>query len=227
MLSPRDSREVRRQLHVDDWRHHTTPQQHMLRVGITDRCNLRCAYCMPSTGVPQIGREQLPDLEELADLVAWVDRHCPLEKIKITGGEPLVRGGIVDFIRRVAQLPRHPEISMTTNATLLADRADDLRLAGLARVNVSLDTLDPQRYRQLTRGGRVQHVVNGLSAARDAGLFSDQDQRRTTSQQLAAGRARAARLRLRTGIRVALPRNSCEPEPSAHGANASSSPPTR
>lgn len=169
MPSPRDSLEVRRTLTAGNRWYNTTRQRHVLRVGITDRCNLRCAYCMPSTGIRQIGRDQLPDLEELAELVAWLDRHCPLEKIKITGGEPLVRSGIADFVRRVAQLPRRPEISMTTNATLLADRAHDLRSAGLTRVNVSLDTLDPRRYRQLTRGGRVEQVLNGLSAARDAG----------------------------------------------------------
>ncbi len=165
-----DSWTVRDQLSTHQSRHDTARPRYVLRVGITDRCNLRCAYCMPSTGLPRIARDRLPDLGELADLVAWIDRGFPLERIKVTGGEPLVRTGIVDFVHRVAEMQRLPEVSMTTNGTLLANLAEELRLAGLTRVNVSLDTLDPERYRQLTRGGSLERVLEGLSAARDAGL---------------------------------------------------------
>jgi cyclic pyranopterin phosphate synthase len=170
MQRPTDSQTVHEQPDARQMRHNSSEQRYVLRVGITDRCNLRCAYCMPSTGLPRVGRDRLPDLGELADLVAWIDRTFPVEHIKVTGGEPLVRTGVVDFVRRVAEMPRRPEISMTTNGTLLADLAEELRLAGLTRVNVSLDTLDQERYRRLTRGGRLEQVLDGLSAARDAGF---------------------------------------------------------
>lgn len=170
MPGTRDSRTVREQLDPRHIRHQPRRPRHVLRVSVTDRCNLRCAYCVPATGLTPIGRGRLPDLGELADLVAWLDQGHPIDKVKVTGGEPLVRAGVEDFVRRLAELPRRPEVSMTTNGTLLAKMAGRLQLAGLTRVNVSLDTLDEDRYRQLTRGGQLEQVVEGLSVARDAGL---------------------------------------------------------
>lgn len=141
-----------------------------LRVSVTDRCNLRCAYCMPEEGVPLLPRSEIPPLAELASAVAWLVARYGVDRIKVTGGEPLVRGGVPEFISRVAAIPGVREISMTTNGTRLPSFAVELAKAGLARVNVSLDTLDPTRFRELTRGGRVEEVLAGIDAALEAGL---------------------------------------------------------
>lgn len=141
-----------------------------LRVSVTDRCNLRCAYCMPEEGVPLVPRGEIPSLTEMASAVAWLVGNYGVDRVKVTGGEPLVRGGVPEFVAKVASIPGVTEISMTTNGTRLAGVAADLAKAGLARVNVSLDTLDPVRFRELTRGGRVEEVLAGLEAALEAGL---------------------------------------------------------
>ncbi len=142
----------------------------VLRVSLTDRCNLRCRYCMPAQGVQVVPPGQLPSLEELAEAVAFTVRHLNVRRVKLTGGEPLVRRGAAEFVRRVAALSGVQEVSMTTNGTLLCSLAAALKAAGLARVNVSLDTLNPDRFRQLTRGGEVQAVLAGIQAAQAAGL---------------------------------------------------------
>ena len=141
-----------------------------LRVSVTDRCNLRCAYCMPEEGVRLLPRGEIPTLTELASAVAWLAPRFGVDRVKVTGGEPLVRGGVPAFVGKVAAIPGVREISMTTNGTRLADAAADLAKAGLARVNVSIDTLDPGRFRELTRGGRVGEVLEGIDAALAAGL---------------------------------------------------------
>lgn len=141
-----------------------------LRVSVTDRCNLRCAYCMPEEGIQLLPRSEIPPLTELASAVAWLVARYGVDRVKVTGGEPLVRGGVPAFLERVAAIPGVREISMTTNGTRLAAAAADLAKAGLARVNVSLDTLDPGRFRELTRGGRVEEVLEGIDAALAAGL---------------------------------------------------------
>lgn len=141
-----------------------------LRVSVTDRCNLRCAYCMPEEGVPLVPRSEIPPLSELAAAVAWLVARYGIDRVKVTGGEPLVRGGVPAFVEMVAAIPGVSEVSMTTNGTRLAAAAADLAKAGLARVNVSLDTLDPARFRTLTRGGRVEEVLEGVDAAFAAGL---------------------------------------------------------
>ena len=141
-----------------------------LRVSVTDRCNLRCAYCMPEAGVPLLPRGEIPSLPELASAVAWLASRYGVDRIKVTGGEPLVRGGVPAFVAKVAAIPGVREVSMTTNGTRLAPAARELAAAGLARVNVSLDTLDPARFRELTRGGRVEEVLEGIDAALEAGL---------------------------------------------------------
>lgn len=141
-----------------------------LRVAVTDRCNLRCAYCMPAAGTPLAPRSELLTVEELADVVGWLHGLWPFGRIKLTGGEPLVRTGIELLVRRFAELPGRPELSLTTNGTRLASHAEALAASGLARVNVSLDTLDPGRYRELTRGGNLGRVLASLEAASDAGL---------------------------------------------------------
>lgn len=141
-----------------------------LRVSVTDRCNLRCAYCMPEEGVALVPRGEIPTLTELATAVAWLVPRHGIDRVKVTGGEPLVRGGVPAFVAKVAAIPGVREVSMTTNGTRLAATAADLAAAGLSRVNVSLDTLDPDRFRELTRGGRVEEVLEGIDAARAAGL---------------------------------------------------------
>lgn len=143
---------------------------YLLRISLTDRCNLRCRYCMPESGVPVAPREDLPTLEELEDLVGWLASVLPIGRVKLTGGEPLARGGVVRLARALKGVVGIRELSMTTNGTLLAPVACCLAAAGLDRVSLSLDTLDPGRYRTLTRGGELSAALAGLAAAREAGL---------------------------------------------------------
>ncbi len=140
-----------------------------LRLSVTDRCNLRCLYCMPDEGIESIGHQRILSYEEMTRVAAAAVR-LGVRKIRVTGGEPLVRRGLVDFIRALAELPGSPEIALTTNGLLLAEYADPLKEAGLARVNVSLDTLSEERFSRLTRRGGLQQVLDGLDAAMQAGL---------------------------------------------------------
>lgn len=147
-----------------------TSSESALRLSITDRCNLRCRYCMPANGVPVRRHGEILHLEELADLVRWLAPHVGLKKIKLTGGEPLVRKNAETLVKELVMIPGVAEVSATTNGTLLPAMAVRLAEAGLARVNVSLDTLDPARFAVLTRGGRLADALAGLDAALAAGL---------------------------------------------------------
>jgi cyclic pyranopterin phosphate synthase len=140
-----------------------------LRISVTDRCNLRCVYCMPEEGVVPLRHEDILSYEEMAELVR-VGVRMGLQKIRVTGGEPLVRAGIVDFIRMLSEIDGIRDISMTTNGILLEQFAKPLKEAGLQRINISLDTMDPERYRVITRRGELSSVLNGITAARRAGL---------------------------------------------------------
>ncbi len=140
-----------------------------LRLSVTDRCNLRCLYCMPDEGVESLGHNRILSYEEMQRLAAAAIR-LGVRKIRVTGGEPLVRRGLVGFVRALAQLPGGPEIVMTTNGLLLAEFAEQLKAAGLSRVNVSLDTLQEDRFARLTRRGGLDQVFKGLDAAQKAGL---------------------------------------------------------
>lgn len=140
-----------------------------LRLSVTDRCNCRCAYCMPESGVPMLGHADILSFEELA-AVARAAAELGVRKVRLTGGEPLARRGVVDLVRMVAAVPGVDEVAMTTNATLLAPVAGALREAGLSRLNVSLDTLRPDRYAKITRCGRLEDALAGLAAAREAGF---------------------------------------------------------
>lgn len=142
----------------------------VLRLSVTDRCNLRCHYCMPAGGVPKIPHSDLPTLEELSTIVGWLAAEVGVARVKLTGGEPLAREGIETLVDLLASIPCVDEISMTTNGTLLAAHARALRRAGLRRVNISLDTLDEERFALLTRGGRLRDTLAGLEAALDAEL---------------------------------------------------------
>lgn len=142
----------------------------LLRLSVTDRCNLRCRYCMPASGPRVVPRQALASLEELAAATEWLARYLPVERVKLTGGEPLVRSGVVDLVRKLRTIPTVREISATTNGTLLARLAAPLAEAGLDRVNVSLDTLDEDRFTTLSRGGRLSETLDGIDAACAAGL---------------------------------------------------------
>ena len=137
-----------------------------LRLSVTDLCNLRCVYCMPAQGVEKRRHEDILSIEELEEIALAAGR-CGIRKIRLTGGEPLVRRGIVDICARTAAAPGVEEVCMTTNGLLLPGLAADLRRAGLRRVNISLDTLSPERYRQVTRIGELEAALAGLRAALD------------------------------------------------------------
>jgi cyclic pyranopterin phosphate synthase len=140
-----------------------------LRISLTDRCNFRCVYCMPAVGMKFQPREELLSDEELLRIV----RLCAelgFTKLRLTGGEPTVRPHITELVREMKSFPNIEEISMTTNGLLLARLASDLRDSGLDRVNVSIDTLDPDRFKLMTRGGRLDLVWQGIEAAEAAGL---------------------------------------------------------
>ncbi len=141
-----------------------------LRISVTDRCNLRCTYCMPETGVELVDKRDILSLEEIVEVVRTGASKFGIRKIRFTGGEPLVRKGIVELVEQVSSLEGIEETAMTTNGILLADYATALKKAGLKRVNISLDTLSPVKFRAITRGGDVEKVKEGIKAARSAGL---------------------------------------------------------
>ena len=140
-----------------------------LRVSVTDRCNLRCVYCMPETGVVLKRHKDILSFEEIAEIVG-VATTLGITKVRITGGEPLVRRGIVGLVGMLRKYKNLREIAMTTNATLLSPIAGDLKDAGLDRINISLDTLDADKYAHITRGARIADPLAGIDAALDAGL---------------------------------------------------------
>lgn len=139
-----------------------------LRVSLTDRCNLRCVYCMPEEMVFKPREELLTD-EEILTLVR-IASELGVRKVRLTGGEPTVRPGLVELVRRMAAIPGIRDLAMTTNGVLLERLAAPLAQAGLRRVNVSLDTLDPEKFKRITRWGALDSVLRGLEAAEDAGL---------------------------------------------------------
>lgn len=140
-----------------------------LRVSVTDRCNLRCAYCMPEEGVPLLRHEDILTYEEIREVVAAAAR-LGVTKVRLTGGEPLARKGLPELVGMLSVLPGIARLAMTTNGTMLAPVAGELRARGLSSVNISLDTLDAARYATLTRGGRLSDALAGIDAALDAGL---------------------------------------------------------
>jgi len=141
-----------------------------LRVSLTDRCNLRCRYCMPAEGLAWLPDESLLTPEELARLLSLAVTRLGIRSIRFTGGEPLLYRGLENVISVAAGLRPRPEIALTTNGVGLAARAHMLAAAGLDRVNVSLDTVDAQRFAAITRRDRLAAVIEGLAAAAEAGL---------------------------------------------------------
>lgn len=140
-----------------------------LRISVTDRCNLRCIYCMPAAGIPLYNRKEILTYEEIARL-ARLATSLGITKIRLTGGEPLTRQGLVDLVRMLALLPSLDDLSLTTNGTLLAGAAAALAEAGLRRVNISLDTMRSDRFSTLTRGGELKQVLAGIKRAEEVGL---------------------------------------------------------
>jgi cyclic pyranopterin phosphate synthase len=141
-----------------------------LRVSLTDRCNLRCTYCMPADGLDWLPRPDVLTDAELSRLLRIAITELGVTNVRFTGGEPLLRRGLEDIVAATAALAPRPRISMTTNGIGLARRAAALAAAGLDRVNVSLDTLRPERFTEITRRDRLSDVLAGLAAAHDAGL---------------------------------------------------------
>ncbi|WP_430498965.1 GTP 3',8-cyclase MoaA [Micromonospora trifolii] len=141
-----------------------------LRVSLTDKCNLRCTYCMPAEGLPWLAGPELLTDEEIVRLVRVAVELLGVTEVRFTGGEPLIRAGLVDIVTAVAALEPRPRVSLTTNGIGLDRLAPALRAAGLDRVNVSLDTLDPDRFTKLTRRPRLDAVLAGLAGAAAAGL---------------------------------------------------------
>jgi len=156
-------------IHLVNASQHAQGRVDYLRLSITDRCNLRCTYCMPSEGVKARGHGEILSYEELAAF-ARVAAGLGITKVRITGGEPLVRHGCADFVGMLSRTSGIQDISLTTNGALLPRFAADLRAAGLKRVNISLDSLDPARFARITRGGRLEETLAGIEAAFAAGF---------------------------------------------------------
>ena len=140
-----------------------------LRISLTDLCNLRCVYCMPAEGVGKLRHGQILSIEEICE-IAEAAVALGIRKIRLTGGEPLVRRGVVELVRMLKALPGLDELALTTNGLLLPELAGPLKEAGLDRVNISLDTLDADKYRRLTRIGSLDQALAGIRAAQEAGL---------------------------------------------------------
>lgn len=141
-----------------------------LRISVTDRCNLRCIYCMPEEGIKLFSHGEILTFDEIAGFTRIAVSNG-VKKVRITGGEPLARRGITTLVGMIAEIDGIEDLSMTTNGTLLSKFAMPLREAGLQRVNISLDTVDPVRFREITRIGDLNDVLAGIDAARNAGLL--------------------------------------------------------
>lgn len=140
-----------------------------LRVSITDRCNLRCRYCMPEEGVDKLEHRTILSLEEMARLVG-VAVKAGIRKVRLTGGEPLVRRNVVQLVKYIGSLPEIDDLAVTTNGVLYGPMAEDLRQAGLNRINFSLDSLNPERFDFMTRGGDLSVVKDSIFKALELGM---------------------------------------------------------
>ena len=140
-----------------------------LRLSVTDRCNMRCSYCMPAAGVEKLSHSQVLSYEDLLRVSAEAVA-AGIEKIRVTGGEPLVRKGVLSFLARVGALAGLQELVLTTNGLLLKEMAQGLRDAGVQRLNISLDSLKPEVFARITRGADLARVLDGIDAAERAGF---------------------------------------------------------
>src|SRR6266576_527205 len=144
----------------------------VLRISVTDRCNFRCVYCMPEDGVAWLPKDDILSFEEICDVVRAAIEVHGVRRFKLTGGEPTVRHGIVELVRQLRRIDGIDDVSLTTNGMLLEDLAGPLREAGLDRVTVSVDSLRPDRFRQITRTGDLATVLRGLDRCEDVGFSS-------------------------------------------------------
>ena len=150
---------------IDSWGREIT----YLRISVTDRCNLRCVYCMPPGGIEWKAREEILSFDEITRFVTAA-AGLGIRSVRLTGGEPLVRTDLPALVSALSAIPEIEEISLTTNGTLLEKMAEPLAMAGLRRVNISLDTLDAEKFSRITRGGKIEQVWRGIFAAEAAGL---------------------------------------------------------
>jgi GTP 3',8-cyclase len=140
-----------------------------LRVSVTDKCNLRCRYCRPAKGVALKKHSDILSLEQLLEIIKFFVEKG-IDKVRLTGGEPLVRKNVLFLVKEICKLPGIKDFGITTNAILLPEFAEKLYQAGLRRINISLDTLDPKKFSFLTRGGELQQVFAGIKAAQNVGF---------------------------------------------------------
>ena len=140
-----------------------------MRLSVTDLCNYRCQYCMPSEGIKKCAHDDILSLEDFEEIVR-AGATLGIDKVRITGGEPLVRCGLTDLIENIHGIPEIRDIAMTTNGSLLAGKAEMLKKAGLKRLNISLDTLRPDRFQKITRRGNLYDVLGGIKEAQEAGF---------------------------------------------------------
>jgi GTP 3',8-cyclase len=145
-------------------------QINYLRLSVTDRCNLRCIYCMPDEGIKLLPHSDILTFNEIRDFTE-IAVAKGVSKVRITGGEPLVRKGIITLVKMISGIKGIPDLSMTTNGVLLKQFASDLKKAGLHRINISLDTIDPEKFLKQTRNGNINDVFEGIEAAIKAGLY--------------------------------------------------------
>jgi len=141
-----------------------------LRISVTDKCNLRCVYCMPEEGVKLLGHSDIITFEEILEVIKEAIK-LGINKIRITGGEPLIRKGIINLVSMIAEIKGIDDLSLTTNGVLLEDYAIPLYNAGLKRINISLDTLDTEKYKSITRGGDINKVLKGIEKAKETGFI--------------------------------------------------------
>jgi cyclic pyranopterin phosphate synthase len=141
-----------------------------LRISVTDRCNLRCSYCMPEEGIQLLKHADILTFDEITNFTR-VAVNSGVSKVRLTGGEPLVRKGITALVRMISDIPGITDLSMTTNGILLKQYAAELKSSGLHRINISLDTVDPVKFAAITREGNVYDVLEGIEAARETGLL--------------------------------------------------------
>lgn len=140
-----------------------------LRIGVTDRCNIRCFYCMPNENVQFLPHRQILSFEEIARFVRVVEK-AGVNRIRLTGGEPLVRSQLSSLVQMLRSIENIDDIALTTNGILLADHAQDLKNAGLSRLNISLDTIDPVKFEQIARRSGLERVLHGISVAQQVGF---------------------------------------------------------
>ena len=140
-----------------------------IRISVTDRCNLRCVYCMPKKGIKKINHKNVLSFEKIVEIVEKAT-NLGFDKIRLTGGEPLLRKNIVNLVMMLSKIKGIKDLAMTTNGTLLEKMASSLKKAGMLRLNISLDTMNPETFAKITRGGNLQDVINGIEKVQKLGF---------------------------------------------------------